>query len=95
MVWISKRTLSYHIVCRKPSNRIDFSDFNHLFRRQIWQQIGRYFGKKRLSTHFESLLAAGQQEAKTEFKRFTRSISFGLFMVCVGLVVTMAYLLWA
>ena len=46
-------------------------------------------------THYESLLAAGQHEAATEFKRFTRSVSFGLFMFCVGLIVTLVFLLIA
>jgi len=46
-------------------------------------------------THYESLLAAGQHEAATEFKRFTRSVSFGLFMFCVGLIVTLVFLLVA
>jgi len=46
-------------------------------------------------THYESLLAAGQHEAATEFKRFTRSISFGLFMFCLGLIVTLVFLLIA
>ncbi|MBR6571208.1 MAG: NADH dehydrogenase, partial [Clostridia bacterium] len=41
---------------------------------------GRLTGRKAASdTHYESLLAAGQHEAATEFKRFTRSVSFGLF----------------
>ena len=46
-------------------------------------------------THYASLLAAGQHEATTEFKRFTRSVSFGLFMFCVGLIVTLVFLLIA
>jgi hydrogenase-4 component B len=46
-------------------------------------------------THYESLLAAGQHEATTQFKRFTRSVSFGLFMFCVGLIVTLVFLLIA
>lgn len=55
--------------------------------------FARVFHKSSLKTHFESLLAATQEEAATEFKRFTRSVSFGLFMVCVGLIVTLGYLL--
>ena len=46
-------------------------------------------------THYESLFAAGQHEASAEFKRFTRSISFGLFMFCIGLIVTLVVLLVA
>ena len=46
-------------------------------------------------THYESLFAAGQHEAATEFKRFTRSISFGLFMFCLGLIITLVFLLVA
>ncbi len=56
----------------------------------------RLTGRKVASeTHYESLLAAGQHEAATEFKRFTRSVSFGLFMFCVGLIVTLVFLLVA
>ncbi len=47
-----------------------------------------------ISAHYESLLAAGQEEASAQFKRFTRSISFGLMMMCLGLIITLAYLLW-
>lgn len=47
-----------------------------------------------MASHYESLLAAGQKEVTTQFKRFTRSISFGLMMMCAGLVITVAYLLW-
>ena len=55
--------------------------------------FARLLHKTGAKTHFESLLAATQEEAATEFKRFTRSVSFGLFMVCVGLIVTLGYLL--
>ena len=46
-------------------------------------------------THYESLFAAGQHEASAQFKRFTRSISFGLFMFSIGLIVTLIFLLVA
>ncbi len=53
----------------------------------------RLLGRKpKAEAHYESLLAAGQHEAATEFKRFTRSVSFGLFMFCIGLVVTLVFL---
>ncbi len=55
--------------------------------------IARLRHKNGEKTHYESLLAATQQEVSTEFKRFTRSISFGLFMVCIGLILTLGYLL--
>ena len=59
----------------------------------FWGRLtGRKTGGK---THYESLLAAGQHEAATEFKRFTRSISFGLFMFCMGLIATLVFLLVA
>ena len=59
----------------------------------FWGRLtGRKTGGK---PHYESLLAAGQHEAATEFKRFTRSISFGLFMFCMGLIATLVFLLVA
>ncbi len=50
--------------------------------------------EKPIRTHFESVLAAGKEEAVEEFKRVTRSISFGLMMFALGLCFTLAYLLW-
>lgn len=47
-----------------------------------------------ITTSFVSVFAAGQEEAATQFKRLTRSISFGLLMFCLGLYVTLSYLLW-
>ncbi|MCI6378428.1 MAG: complex I subunit 5 family protein [Clostridiales bacterium] len=47
-----------------------------------------------ITTSFETLFAAGREEAATQFKRITRSISFGLLMFCAGLFITLAYLLW-
>lgn len=47
-----------------------------------------------ITTRFESLFAAGQEEVAAQFKRLTRSISFGLMMFCLGLFATLAYLLW-
>ena len=45
-------------------------------------------------TRYESVFAAAMEEAGLQFKRLTRSISFGLIMFCLGLFVTLAYLLW-
>lgn len=68
--------------------------------------LGRLFGgitlilnrtvrrKNPITLHFESAFVAGQEEAASQFKRLTRSISFGLMMFLIGLVVTLAYLLW-
>ncbi len=43
--------------------------------------------------HFVCALAAGNEEANRQIRRLTRSISFGLLMVCLGLFVTIGYLL--
>ena len=57
--------------------------------------ITRLFHLKRPScTRYESVFAAAMEEAGLQFKRLTRSISFGLIMFCLGLFVTLAYLLW-
>ena len=48
---------------------------------------------KKVRTHFESLLAALQIEAGTQYRRVTRSVSFGLLMFCIGLLATLIYLL--
>jgi hypothetical protein len=45
-------------------------------------------------SHYESVLAALMNEAGVEFKRVTRSISFGLLMFCLGVFATLVYLLW-
>lgn len=50
--------------------------------------------KKPITLHFASAFAAGHEEAASQFRRLTRSISFGLMMFLIGLVVTLAYLLW-
>jgi hydrogenase-4 component B len=55
--------------------------------------FNRVFHRAKSSIHFESLLSATQQEATAQFKRFTRSISFGLLMVCIGLLATLIFLL--
>ncbi len=49
--------------------------------------------KAPIATRFESMFAAGQEEAAAEFKRLTRSVSFGLMMFCLGLFATLVYLL--
>ncbi|MEG1890673.1 MAG: complex I subunit 5 family protein [Clostridia bacterium] len=46
-----------------------------------------------IKTSFVSAFAAGQKELSTQFRRLTRSISFGLLMFCIGLYITLAYLL--
>ena len=57
--------------------------------------ITRLFHLHRPScTRYESVFAAAMEEAGLQFKRLTRSISFGLIMFCLGLFVTLAYLLW-
>lgn len=47
-----------------------------------------------IQTSFVSVFAAGREEAITQFRQLTRSISFGLLMFCLGLYVTLAYLLF-
>ena len=42
----------------------------------------------------KGVFAAAMEEAGIQFKRLTRSISFGLLMFCLGLFATLAYLLW-
>ena len=49
--------------------------------------------EKRAQTSYAALLAAGGEEASKQFRQLTRSISFGLLMFCVGLCVTLMYLL--
>lgn len=48
---------------------------------------------KPVSTHYESVLAALKDETTIEFKKVTKSISFGLFMFCAGLFATLIWLL--
>jgi len=55
--------------------------------------FNRLFHREKSAVHFESLLSAGQHEANAQFRRFTKSISFGLLMVCIGLIATLVYLL--
>ncbi len=47
-----------------------------------------------IQTSFVTVFAAGREEASTQFKQLTRSISFGLLMFCLGLYITLAYLLF-
>ena len=58
--------------------------------------LGRLLDKlaKNKNTHYESVLAALRDETSVEFKQVTKSISFGLFMFCGGLFVTLVWLLW-
>ena len=56
---------------------------------------GSLYVKERVDGAYQKGFEVGQHEATTEFKRFTRSVSFGLFMFCVGLIVTLVFLLIA
>ena len=48
---------------------------------------------KNVETPYESVLAALRDEVHADFKRVTKSISFGLVMFCLGLLVTLVWLL--
>ena len=48
---------------------------------------------KNVETPYESVLAALRDEVHVDFKRVTKSISFGLVMFCLGLLVTLVWLL--
>lgn len=88
--------MAARLVCLKPLHRRDPIPVGNRFTYGlglVLDQLASRFGHRKLKTHFESLLAAGQEEATAEFKRFTRSVSFGLFMVCAGLIATILYLL--
>jgi len=56
--------------------------------------FNRFRRQKKAPAHYESLLAAGQEEVVREYKRFTKSISFGLLMACAGIIITLAFLLF-
>lgn len=47
-----------------------------------------------IQTRFVYVFAAGQEEMSQQTRRLTRSISFGLLMFCIGLYVTLWYLLF-
>jgi len=49
--------------------------------------------KRPVQPSFVYALAAGNEEVNRQARRLTRSISFGLLMVCLGLFITIAYLL--
>lgn len=57
--------------------------------------LNRLRRRKKPAAHYESVLAAGREETVYEYKRFTKSISFGLFMACAGLIITLIFLLAA
>lgn len=48
--------------------------------------------KNPIQTKFVTTLAAGTEEMSVQAKRLARSMSFGLLMFCLGLLVTLAYL---
>ncbi|NLO85223.1 MAG: sodium:proton antiporter [Clostridiales bacterium] len=50
--------------------------------------------KKPIQTSFVSAFAAGRNAIATQVKQLTSSISFGLLMFCLGLYVTLSYLLF-
>ena len=50
--------------------------------------------KKPIKTSFVSAFAAGRNAIATQVKQLTGSISFGLLMFCLGLYVTLSYLLF-
>jgi len=57
-------------------------------------KLAAFMHNKPVSTHYESVLAALKDETSIEFKKVTKSISFGLFMFCAGLLATLIWLLW-
>ena len=59
---------------------------------RLMDKLAALFGKKN-DPHYESTLAALRDETSIEFKRVTKSISFGLFMFCAGLFITLVWLL--
>lgn len=48
--------------------------------------------KNPIQIHFVSALAAGQEEISSQAKRLTKSISYGLLLFCLGLFITLFYL---
>ncbi|MEG0047984.1 MAG: complex I subunit 5 family protein [Clostridia bacterium] len=60
------------------------------FMRMINKTLRR---KNPIETNFVTSFAAGRKEAGAQLKSLTRSISFGLLMFCLGLYVTLAYLM--
>ena len=49
--------------------------------------------RKPLRTDFEVLLAASWHELKEDTRTLTVSVSFGLLLLCLGLLVTCLYLM--
>ncbi len=61
---------------------------------RITYALGRLMDRVRpTGKAYESVLAALRDEVSTDFKRVTKSVSFGLFMFCLGLAVTLIFLL--
>ena len=52
------------------------------------------YKKNPIQKHFVSVFAAGRDEITTDFRAVTKSISFGLLLFCLGLFVTLIYLLF-
>ncbi len=95
---LHRKTLDTALAPRAPAKPIPIGN-RFTYTLGVWADgaarlINRTARRKRpISTSFETLFAAGGEEASKRFRQVTRSISFGLMMFCAGLIATLLYLL--
>ena len=95
VVLILKRTLFGRLKKRQPvpvGNRFTYS-LGCVFDSVVLVLNKTFCRKRPIETRFVSVFAAGLDEMNDNVKKITRSVSFGLLLLCVGLYIAFAYIL--